>query len=156
LECSAVSEVSALPEDAEHFALYMLELSLQDSPMLEFCPSVRAATACFLAIKTFSESSWSPTLRYYSGNLSEEDLVACETAMLRLLGAEQLYQGTNKLTAVKRKFAQPKFNEISRRAMLIDLKALECGARGIRGAEKSPEFPCMDICYEGMPVDQRH
>jgi hypothetical protein len=123
--------------------------------MLEFCPSVRAATACFLAIKTFSELSWSPTLRYYSGNLSEEDLDACETAMLRLLGAEQLYQGTNKLTAVKRKFAQPKFNEISRRAMLIDLKALECGTRGIRGAEKSPEFPCMDICYEGMPVDQR-
>lgn len=112
-----------LSEDAEHFAMYLLELSLQSATMLPYSASVRAATSCMLAAKLFSESSWSPTLRHYSGNLQPENLAECEASIRALLIAEIDGLASNKLTAIKRKFGSPKFNEVSSRVTDLDLSA---------------------------------
>jgi hypothetical protein len=152
---SIVSDASILSQNADYFALYVLELCMQDSSMLHYCPSVRATTACLLGIKCFSDSSWSPTLQYYSGDLDERDLRACEAAMRRLVEAEQLGQTTNKLTAIKRKFAQAKFNSISIRAMGLDLNSIKFGTPDIVRVHGSSDFAHMDICHEERTTAQR-
>jgi Cyclin, N-terminal domain/Cyclin, C-terminal domain len=150
---SILTDASFLSQNADCFALYVLELSMQDSSMLDYCPSVRAATACLLGIKCFSNSSWSPTLQYYSGDLDEQDLRDCEGAMRRLVEAEQLGQTTNKLTAIKRKFAHAKFNSISVRAMGLDLSSIKFGTPDIVRAHGASDFAYMDICNEERTIE---
>jgi hypothetical protein len=112
--------------------------------MLAFAPSVRAATACLLAVKLFSTQSWTPTLRYFSGNLGPDDILDCERATRRLLEAEQDGATTNKLTAVKRKYASSRFSEISLQAMELDLNSYDLGSpSGLRAI-----YETMDICHE--------
>ena len=93
---------------------YLVELSLQDSAMLRFRPSTRAAAACILGAKLcMIPLSWCATMSYHSGGRTPEELMECEMEMRRLLENERDLAGTNKLTAVKRKFASMKYYNVS-------------------------------------------
>ncbi|KAI0567813.1 Cyclin [Gracilaria domingensis] len=97
-----------------HLTHYLIELALQDSAMLEFRPSVRAAAACRLSARLCRMAlPWDRSMKFHSGGWSEHDIADCEAEMIRLLEHERDLTGTNKLTAVKRKFASDKFSAIS-------------------------------------------
>ncbi|CAN8073381.1 unnamed protein product [Agarophyton chilense] len=97
-----------------HLTHYLIELALQDSAMLEFRPSVRAAAACSLSARLCRVAlPWDRSMEFHSGGWSEGDIADCEGEMARLLEHERDATGTNKLTAVKRKFSSDKFSGIS-------------------------------------------
>lgn len=116
-----------------HLAQYCVELALQDSSMLRFRSSERAAAACLLAGKLVfnNELEWTETMQFYSGHWSCTKLEECVRQMRRLVENEQDPNSTNKLTAIKRKFASAKFSEISTLAAAIDV---------------SQEHASMEIC----------
>lgn len=98
----------------KHVAQYLVELALQDSAMLRYRPSLRAASAVNLAAKLWClPLMWSPTMIFCSGGWTAEDISECEVEMLRLLEHERDIAGTNKLTAVKRKFGVSKYSCVS-------------------------------------------
>lgn len=98
-----------------HTALYLIELALQNSAMLRYRPSVRAATACRLAAKLCSlPLVWSETMSFYSGGWTERDLFQCELDFIHILEHERDSTAKNKLTAVKRKFGVAAYSCVSR------------------------------------------
>ena len=92
---------------------YLAERSLQEYCMLQYCPSVIAATSVLIARKTLQRHAWSATLVKYT-NYDEDDLVACTEAMG--LYINELFP---KHEAVKLKYFMPKFGEVSKLKMLM-------------------------------------
>lgn len=95
-------------------ATYLIELALPCSLMLTFRPSMIGAAACSLAGRlTRRDFEWDDTMSFYSGGWTEDDLAPCEVELHRLVLHEVDANGTNKLTAVKRKFSTVKFGNIA-------------------------------------------
>lgn len=93
---------------------YLVELALQDSAMLVFRPSVRAAAACSLSAKLCNVALlWNSTMTFHCGGWTAKELEECEADMCRLLEHEHDRAGTNKLTAVKRKFSSHQYASVS-------------------------------------------
>lgn len=105
-----------------HLAQYIVELALPSSDMLQFRPSIIGAAASSLAGKLTRRSfRWNDTMRFYSGGWSVKELSKCENVLRLLLEHEIDVSGSNKLTAVKRKFSSPKFcNVAAKVATLMD------------------------------------
>lgn len=143
-----IAPSATISPDAEHLALYLLELSLQSATILPYSASIVAATACLLAGKLLSEDIWSPTLQHYSGDPHPADLEMCEAAMRLLLEAEVKGAATNKLTAIRRKFASPKYNEVSTQAMRLNLATPALFSLRPTAARAASDYACMDICCE--------
>ncbi|CDF37309.1 unnamed protein product [Chondrus crispus] len=117
-------DVGCEVDNHRHIATYLVELSLQDSSMLKYRPSVRAAAAVSLAAKLcYLPLVWSRTMCFCSGGWTKEDLRDCEAEMYRLLEHERDLAGTNKLTAIKRKFGVSKYANVSS-ALSEELNAL--------------------------------
>lgn len=97
-----------------NLAHYLIELALPSANMLHFRPSVLGAAAVLLAGKIIRESfQWNETMCHYSGKWSESDLGPCMAQLRLLLDHEVDAEGSNKLTAVKRKFSSSKFCNVS-------------------------------------------
>lgn len=98
----------------EYLTQYLVELSLVDSEMLRFRPSMISAAACHVAGKLCCrEFQWDSTLTFHSGGYTVLMLEDCEKALRRLLQIERNLDNENKLSAVKRKFLTAKFNHVS-------------------------------------------
>lgn len=96
---------------------YMLELALVEYKMLKYLPSMIASAAMFITLKVNKKEAWPDVL---SRNTKHEEsaVKACAKDMLTMLqGAEN-----SQLQAVKRKFSNSKYNEVSK--MNFDFSSL--------------------------------
>lgn len=91
---------------------YLLELALVNYKMIKFRSSNLAASSLYLSMKmTKSPSPWNDIIAKHS-QYKESEVRPCAKELFSLL---QLDQGPNaQLTAVKKKFALPKFCEVSK------------------------------------------
>lgn len=106
---------------AGHLAAYCVELALQDAGMLRFAPSERAAAAVRIAGRAVgAHVPWCGHMRFHCGDIEPARLAACEDALLVLLEQERDPAGTNKLTGLKRKFADERYLNVSQRAGDLD------------------------------------
>lgn len=102
-----------------NIARYATELALQDYQMLGFRPSVIAAASVLLAGRLACEDFfWDLNMAFHAGKLSEKDLLECEKELRRILSNEVDMEGTNDLTAIKRKFMAKEFGAISMKLFL--------------------------------------
>lgn len=98
----------------EHMTQYIVELSLLDTELLRFRPSLVAAAACYLAGSiTRPGFSWDPTMEFYSGGYSVSHLEECTAILRKLLTDDIDLPNTNRLNAVKRKFSSPRFSAVA-------------------------------------------
>jgi len=88
-------------------ACFLAERTLQEYTMLEFPPSIVAASSVMLSRKTLKRHPWSPTLLKYT-TYDEPQLVRCMDAMRNLFNAPNQQQN-----AVERKYSSPKFGGVS-------------------------------------------
>lgn len=99
---------------ARHLAAYCVELALQDAGMLQFALSERAAAAVSVAARAVgARVPWCAHMKFHCGDVAQDTLAACEDALLELLEAQRDPVGTNKLTGLKRKFADVRYLEVS-------------------------------------------
>ena len=91
-------------------AQYAMELSMLDYKMLRYTPSMMAASTISVAMKALKKPSiWNDVLKSQT-NYTESDLASCVKDVCDILkGADKLSQ-----QAAKRKFAQPKYKEVSK------------------------------------------
>ena len=91
---------------------YLLELALVSYKMVKYRSSNLAAGALYLSLKmTKSQNPWNDTIAKHS-QYKEQEVRPCAKELFSLL---QTDQGPNsQLTAVKKKFALPKFGEVSK------------------------------------------
>jgi cyclin A len=100
-------------------AHYLAELSLLDITFVKYPPSVIAAAAILIAINTthlfgYGNLNWDATMQYYT-TYSFEDLEPCAKALLATGKAS--YSGTSQFRAVKKKYTQPKFDNVATRRL---------------------------------------
>jgi cyclin B len=89
---------------------YLIELSLLHCKMLKFSNSNMAASALYLSLKmTRHQSPWTELLVNHT-HYTEQGVRPCAKELFILLQEAQ----TSSLEAVKKKFATPKFGEVSR------------------------------------------
>ena len=93
---------------ANHFAAYLAERMLQEHKMLAYAPSMVAAATVNVALRTLkSRAAWDRKLEHFSG-YSQDALRACIKDCEELLAAP-----ANTLKAVQKKYALPKYSEVS-------------------------------------------
>ena len=92
----------------ELLANYFVELTLQEYKMLKYLPSMIAASAVNLALKTMGQPSWSAELHQHTQYL-ETGLLPC----VREIHALHKAAATNSLQAVRKKYAQEKHGAVS-------------------------------------------
>ena len=88
-------------------ACYVCERTLQEYSLLDFLPSVVAATSVMLSRKTAGRHPWSATLAKYT-SYDEPQLEKCAAAMRDLFNAPNQQQNS-----VARKFSHPRFGAVS-------------------------------------------
>jgi hypothetical protein len=94
-----------------YFAQYLLELSMLEYKMLEYVPSLKAASALYVSRKIFKidgPSPWTNSLEYHT-NYKEKELINCTKDMCTIL---QLIPKIS-LKACYKKFSSMKYFEIS-------------------------------------------
>jgi hypothetical protein len=94
-------------------ACYLTERSLQEYSMLNYLPSVIAASAVMIARKTLKRHSWSPTLVKYT-NYDEDDLQACVDELSNCISNPE-----NQQQAVLRKYSSSKFGGVARMDLIF-------------------------------------
>ena len=92
----------------ELLANYLVELTLQDYKMLKYLPSTICASAVYLALKTRGKTPWTPDLEKHS-TYKEADLQACVRDIHELHDKAT----TNKLQAVRKKYTQETYGNVS-------------------------------------------
>jgi len=114
--------------DARQHALskYLLELALVDYDLMSFMPSVVAAGALNLSIKLIGGEEWSDLLTHYS-QYSNSDLKHVVNHLARALYQIEYTKRGQKFNAVKKKYIQPKFYEISNAPEIAANKELLVG-----------------------------
>jgi len=92
-------------------ANYIAELMLQEYFMIKYLPSMVAASATYLAIKIMNKDRgvWSATMHRYT-QYSEAALANCSNDLYGLVKAAR----SSALGAVKKKYSQPKFQEVGK------------------------------------------
>jgi len=94
-----------------YFAQYLLELSLLEYKMLEYNPSLKAASALYIARRVFKidgPNPWTNTLEFHT-NYKEKELLNCSKDMCKIL---QLMPTVN-LKSCYKKFSSPMFMEVA-------------------------------------------
>lgn len=116
-------------------ASYLTERSLQEYRMLQFLPSIVAATAIRIARKTSHRHPWSPTLERYC-KVDEAGLVECGLEMQAMLqdavtdgsgagsGTDGAGSGAGSgsglgLDAIRSKYSSSSFGAVSGRQLLF-------------------------------------
>jgi len=114
--------------DARQHALskYLLELALVDYDLMAFMPSIVAAGALNLSIKLIGGEEWSDLLTHYS-QYSNSDLKHVVNHLARALYQIEYTKRGQKFSAVKKKYTQPKFYEISNAPEIAANKELLVG-----------------------------
>mmetsp|Transcript_7468 Transcript_7468/g.21093 ORF Transcript_7468/g.21093 Transcript_7468/m.21093 type:complete len:380 (+) Transcript_7468:501-1640(+) len=92
----------------EFLANYICELALLDYGMLQFLPSMIAASSVILAQITLNLPVWSSTLSYYSG-YSKQELRDCARALHKLFSNAK----KSGITAVSDKYAMHRYKCVS-------------------------------------------
>jgi len=99
-------------EPQYHLIQYVLELALLDIKMLQYAPSLIAASACLLSNKLLKlKPSW-PTIMVKHTKLHEPAMRECLTDLATLLANS----GTNQLKGVYKKFSLTKFHNVAQMA----------------------------------------
>ena len=89
---------------------YIIELALLEYKMIKYQPSLLASSAIYLVIKLNKLFDIWPKVMISNTSYLENDLVACATDLLQIMrNADR----TN-LHALKRKFSDPNYNEVSK------------------------------------------
>jgi len=88
---------------------YLIELTVMDMKLLKYPPSSLAAASVYIA-RAMSQKTplWTPTLHFYT-HLSEADVRLVAIDLNNLLKKV----GKSTLKAIKKKYSQPKFGEVS-------------------------------------------
>lgn len=94
-------------------ACYLTERTLQEYSVLQFLPSVVAASAVLIARKSLKRHSWSPTLVRYT-NYDECDLASCIEEMRKCIN-----NPANQQQAVLRKYSSSKFGGVARMDLMF-------------------------------------
>jgi cyclin B len=93
-----------------HTAQYFAELTMLDYQMLNYLPSLVAASCIYLAHKALeARECWGPALEHYLG-YRLPDLEVCAAAVLALARAAP----TQKTQAVRKKYAYARYYEVSK------------------------------------------
>jgi len=93
----------------QHFATFLIERSLQEYEMLQFCPSKIAAAALYIAQSLTDERrTWGSTLTRHS-TYTPEMFQSCMDVMTRLYSTNQV----NYLQAVSKKYSGSKYMHVS-------------------------------------------
>ena len=90
-------------------ASFIVESSLPDYSMLKFPASLTAAAATYVAMKTLGKGEWNDVMVAHT-RYTEADIRPCANAMARL----QRKSATASLSAVHKKYSNPKFMEVAR------------------------------------------
>ena len=91
-------------------ASFIVESSLPDYSMLKYPASgILAASAVYVAMKTLGKGSWNEVMEAHT-RYTEADIKPCANAMARL----QRKSATASLSAVHKKYSNPKFMEVAR------------------------------------------
>ena len=90
-------------------ASFIVESSLPDYSMLKFPASLTAAAATYVAMKTLGKGEWNDIMVAHT-RYTEADIRPCANAMARL----QRKSATASLSAVHKKYSNPKFMEVAR------------------------------------------
>mmetsp|Transcript_10312 Transcript_10312/g.25263 ORF Transcript_10312/g.25263 Transcript_10312/m.25263 type:complete len:412 (+) Transcript_10312:73-1308(+) len=90
-------------------ASFIVESSLPDYSMLKYPGSLLAASAVYVAMRTLDKGEWNETMEAHT-RYTEEDIMPCANAMARL----QRKSATASLSAVHKKYSNPKFMEVAR------------------------------------------
>ena len=90
-------------------ASFIVESSLPDYSMLKYPASLLAASAVYVAMKTLGKGSWNEVMEAHT-RYTEADIKPCANAMARL----QRKSATASLSAVHKKYSNPKFMEVAR------------------------------------------
>lgn len=98
-----------VPERPLHYCHYLLESALLDCARLDHAHSALAAGAFFLICKLFKECSWTAEHERVSG-VSAARAKACARELYLIMQRNDRLR----LTAVKRKFAAPRYCEVAR------------------------------------------
>lgn len=101
-----------LKEDVkfEMMSSYTTELMVQEYFMMKYLPSMVAASAVFLSLKILGRGGWTATLHRHT-HYSEGQLKNCTADLFGLLKSAR---GTPQLQAVKKKYANAKYGEVSK------------------------------------------
>lgn len=92
----------------KHLAFYYVERTMQEYRMLKYLPSMVAASAINMALRSLHRPAWTPTLAAYS-EYSESALRGCILDLQAVLAAGS----SSSLQAVRKKYASPKFMQVS-------------------------------------------
>lgn len=94
---------------------YLAERTLQEYGMVQFLPSVVAATSVLVARKSLNRHPWSPTLVKYTG-YDEPELAACIECMKQYMTEADapVPAGTAVQQAAQKKYSSPKFGSVSK------------------------------------------
>lgn len=101
-------------------AKFLMELCLPDFSMLEYVPSLQAASALYLSIRIYGAGDWSPTLQHYS-TYSESQIMPCVRKMAKLVTA----MASSKQQAIRNKYSSSKFLRIAKEPRLSSSLVME-------------------------------
>ena len=101
------------PDEHLHFlSNYLTELALLDYNMLNFLPSVVAASGVFLANAMLKRPAWNGNLRHFSAYVPK-DLAACVAALANVHSSVSNVS-PSQLGAIRDKYSHARFQEIAR------------------------------------------
>jgi Cyclin len=103
------AKVAGFDEKSFSLARYLLELALIEYKMLKYIPSNMAAASVYLVNKILKREGW-PDIMVKQAKYSESQIRPCAKDLCVLLQNA----GKGNLTAVKRKFSNPKFHEVAK------------------------------------------
>lgn len=86
---------------------YLAESSLLEYSMIQYCPSLIAATSVMIARKSLERHAWSPTLVKYT-TYDESDLEECCDAMNMYV-----HNDVSEHSAVRDKYSSKRFGSVS-------------------------------------------
>ena len=90
-------------------ASFIVESSLPDYSMLKYPGSLLAASAVYVAMKTLGKGEWNEVMEAHT-RYTEAEIRPCANAMARL----QRKSASASLSAVHKKYSNPKFMEVAR------------------------------------------
>ena len=92
---------------------YIIERMLQEYSMLQFLPSLIAASAVYIARKSSQNcSGWSATLQYYT----QYDAAALQPCLAEM---ESIFKGKTILSTVKKKYSSMKYGSVATNVQLV-------------------------------------
>jgi len=92
----------------KYLVRYYVERTLQEFSMLKYLPSMVAASAVNMAMRSLAVGAWDATMTHSTG-YSEEELMNCVRDMEGILQ----YASTSNLQAVRKKYAVARYREVS-------------------------------------------